>query len=67
LKTKDWDEFLRGLDKELEPASHPVQVTLRGDEDLKFDHEMKMLVELEKRRLKVQRKKIGVTDRGPGT
>ena len=65
-KTKDWDEFLRKLDEELGQTTHRVQVTMLGDENLKFDHEMKLMVELEKRRLKVERKKIGVTDRGPG-
>jgi hypothetical protein len=35
-----------------------------GDGDLKFEHEVKLLVELEKYRAKIISKKIGVSDKG---
>jgi len=62
-ETRSWDEFAKSLDEVLEKAPQGVEVTIRGDEDLKFESEMKLLVELEKHRVKVTRKFIGVTDR----
>jgi len=62
-ETRSWDEFAKSLNEVLGKAPQGVEVTIRGDEDLKFESEMKLLVELEKHRVKVTRKFIGVTDR----
>ena len=62
-KTADWEQFRKDLKTQLDKVSGAVQVTLMSDENLKFEYDVRMLVELEKHQLKVRRKFLGVTEK----
>lgn len=63
-ETADWNEFLAALDQHLSAAKGPVEVTVLAQKDLDFDVEVSVLIELEKRHARVEKKHLGVSARG---
>ncbi len=60
----DWPTFTAKLAAEVDKLQPQATVVIMGDGNLKYEAEVKLLVELEKYRGKIQFKKIGVSEKG---
>jgi len=65
-ESPDWNVFAQKLKEALDSLPNPVTVVVMGDGELKYENEVKLLVELEKYRTKVVKKKIGVVEKRSG-